>query len=96
MSQLSLYNLNIHFSIEHAEADCFFCFTNLMSEIRDFFIKTLDEADCGINNMMIKLSHKLKENDVDVWNRLQHLELRPQYYSFRLVQFHINNSVSYL
>ncbi|GLV45617.1 GTPase activating protein SECIS-dependent read-through [Carabus blaptoides fortunei] len=68
---------------EHAEADCFFCFTNLMSEIRDFFIKTLDEADCGINNMMIKLSHKLKENDVDVWNRLQHLELRPQYYSFR-------------
>ena len=24
---------------EHAEADCFFCFTNLMSDIRDFFIK---------------------------------------------------------
>ena len=23
----------------HAEADCFFCFTNLMSDIRDFFIK---------------------------------------------------------
>ena len=23
----------------HAEADCFFCFTNLMSDIRDFLIK---------------------------------------------------------
>ena len=24
---------------KHAEADCFFCFTNLMSDIRDFFIE---------------------------------------------------------
>ncbi|EDW38740.1 GL13210 [Drosophila persimilis] len=32
----------------HAEADCFFCFTALMSEIRDFFIKTLDDAEGGI------------------------------------------------
>ncbi|EDW27941.1 GL25352 [Drosophila persimilis] len=32
----------------HVEADCFFCFTALMSEIRDFFIKTLDDAEGGI------------------------------------------------
>ena len=29
---------------EHAEADCFFCFTNLMSDIRDFFIKVRDSV----------------------------------------------------
>lgn len=69
--------------LEHAEADCFFCFTNLMSEIRDFFIKTLDEADCGINTMMIRLTQTLKNNDPDVWSRLEQLELKPQYYSFR-------------
>lgn len=33
------------FNSEHAEADTFFCFTGLMAEIRDFFIKTLDESE---------------------------------------------------
>ncbi|WAR31652.1 TBC13-like protein [Mya arenaria] len=33
---------------EFAEADSFFCFTNLMSEIRDNFIKSLDDSQCGI------------------------------------------------
>ncbi|ELT98550.1 hypothetical protein CAPTEDRAFT_92856, partial [Capitella teleta] len=33
---------------ENAEADSFWCFTNLMSEIRDNFIKHLDESECGI------------------------------------------------
>ncbi|KAK2150904.1 hypothetical protein LSH36_383g01005 [Paralvinella palmiformis] len=32
----------------HAEADSFWCFTNLMSEIRDNFIKHLDDTVCGI------------------------------------------------
>lgn len=35
-------------STENVEADAFFCFTNLMSEIRDNFIKTLDDSACGI------------------------------------------------
>ncbi|XP_063235175.1 TBC1 domain family member 13 isoform X3 [Bacillus rossius redtenbacheri] len=68
---------------EHAEADCFFCFTNLMGEIRDFFIKSLDEAECGINGMMCRLGDQLKAKDFPVWARLQELELYPQYYSFR-------------
>ncbi|KAF5301241.1 hypothetical protein FQR65_LT00941 [Abscondita terminalis] len=70
---------------EWAEADCFFCFTNLMSEIRDFFIKTLDEAECGINSMMTRMLVQLKNCDLDVWLRFQQLELRPQYYSFRWI-----------
>jgi hypothetical protein len=32
----------------HAEADAFFCFTRLMSEIRDVFIKSLDDSATGI------------------------------------------------
>nr|CAD7449067.1 unnamed protein product [Timema bartmani] len=67
----------------HAEADCFFCFTNLMGEIRDFFIKSLDEAECGINGMMCKLGEQLKSRDSAVWFRLHDQELYPQYYSFR-------------
>jgi hypothetical protein len=33
---------------EHAEADTYYCFQNLMSEIKDNFIKTLDQSNCGI------------------------------------------------
>lgn len=68
---------------EHAEADTFFCFTGLMSEIRDFFIKTLDESEMGINGLMSRLMRKLKECDPQVWNRLKNQELEPQFYSFR-------------
>ncbi|XP_071563341.1 TBC1 domain family member 13 [Temnothorax nylanderi] len=67
----------------HAEADTFFCFTNLMAEIRDFFIKTLDEAEFGINSMMSKLTNQVRANDPEVWLRLHQQELCPQYYSFR-------------
>lgn len=68
---------------EFAEADSFFCFTNLMSEIRDFFIKSLDETDHGINKMMSRMLTQLKNNDLDVWLRFQQMDLKPQYYSFR-------------
>ena len=43
---------------QHAEADCFFCFTNLMSDIRDFFIKTLDDSSTGIQAMMVRLNNR--------------------------------------
>ena len=33
---------------EHAEADTFYCFQQLMSEIKDNFIKTLDKSSCGV------------------------------------------------
>lgn len=69
--------------VENAESDCFFCFTNLMSEIRDFFIKSLDESERGINKMMSKMLVELKNCDLDVWLRFQQLDLKPQFYSFR-------------
>ena len=40
-------------STENVEADAFFCFTNLMSEIRDNFIKTLDDSACGIGMFVL-------------------------------------------
>lgn len=73
----------IFYFTEHAEADTFFCFTNLMGEIRDFFIKSLDEAEFGINSMMSKLTSQVKANDPEIWIRLHQQELCPQYYSFR-------------
>lgn len=54
-----------------------------MSEIRDFFIKSLDESERGINKMMSKMLVELKNCDLDVWLRFQQLDLKPQFYSFR-------------
>nr|XP_014087184.1 TBC1 domain family member 13 isoform X2 [Bactrocera oleae] len=70
---------------KYAEADCFFCFTALMSEIRDFFIKTLDDSEGGIKFMMAKLANMLKQKDPEVYNKLKEQELHPQYYSFRWI-----------
>ncbi|KAG8193385.1 hypothetical protein JTE90_012187 [Oedothorax gibbosus] len=70
---------------KYAEADTFHCFTNLMSEIRDFFIKTLDHSASGIGAMMKKLMDKLKKQDHDVWKRINDQDIKPQYYSFRWI-----------
>jgi hypothetical protein len=32
----------------YAEQDAFYCFTNIMSEIRDIFVESLDSSDLGI------------------------------------------------
>ncbi|XP_050431940.1 TBC1 domain family member 13 [Adelges cooleyi] len=79
---------------KHAEADCFFVFTNLMSEIRDFFIKTLDEADSGIVSMMHKVTKKLKENDPVLHSYLINNEIHPQYYSFRWLTLMLSQEFS--
>ncbi|XP_065188083.1 TBC1 domain family member 13-like [Sycon ciliatum] len=69
---------------EHAEADAFFCFTSIMSEIKDNFIKTLDDSACGIGAMMVQLMELLQKCDKPLHDLLvekQHLS--PQFYAFR-------------
>lgn len=56
-----------------------------MAEIRDFFIKTLDDSEGGIKNMMKRLSEMLRSKDLEIYERLKAQELHPQYYSFRQV-----------
>ena len=68
---------------EFAEADCFWCFTALMSEIRDFFIKSLDESYTGIRGMMGKLSKLLESKDPPVFCKLKEQGIVPVFYSFR-------------
>ncbi|XP_061427830.1 LOW QUALITY PROTEIN: TBC1 domain family member 13 [Lethenteron reissneri] len=68
---------------EHAEADTFFCFTNLMSEIRDNFIKSLDDSQCGIGHNMQLVYSTLKERDLELYMRLQEQNIKPQFFAFR-------------
>ena len=75
----------------HAEADCFFCFTNLMSDIRDFFIKTLDDSSTGIQAMMVRLNNRIEQVDSDIANQLHQQGIKMQYFAFR---FGFANAIS--
>lgn len=68
---------------KYAEADAFFCFTNLMSEIMNNFIKTLDKSNVGIVFQINYLSSLLKKKDPQLWSSLDSKKINPQFYSFR-------------
>jgi len=68
---------------QHAEPDAFFCFTNLMSEIRDNFCPLIDKY--GIKLKMSILNDLLKEKDFELWENLETKQLNPQFYSFRWI-----------
>lgn len=68
---------------DHVEADAFFCFTNLMAEIRDNFCKTLDGSEHGVRGTMERLGAMLKEKDIKLWKVLDSQEINPQFYGFR-------------
>ncbi|XP_022084315.1 TBC1 domain family member 13-like [Acanthaster planci] len=68
---------------EHAEADTFFCFTNLMSQIRDNFIKSLDHSPDGINAKMERLMTMLGQCDPQVYRVFEREGLKPEFFGFR-------------
>lgn len=51
---------------QHAEADTFACFTNLMAEIRDVFIQSLDESESGLQGKMEAFSRTLRQHDPEL------------------------------
>ena len=56
-----------------------------MSEIRDFFIKTLDDSHSGINYRLRLLMERLHHHDPHLAVRLKLQQLQPQYFAFRSV-----------
>ncbi|CAM9453657.1 unnamed protein product, partial [Laminaria digitata] len=68
---------------EHCEADTFFCFTNLMSEIRDVFIQSLDESESGLLGKMQAFSRTLYQHDPELADHMASLALDPRYYALR-------------
>mmetsp|Transcript_2875 Transcript_2875/g.9033 ORF Transcript_2875/g.9033 Transcript_2875/m.9033 type:complete len:611 (+) Transcript_2875:143-1975(+) len=67
----------------HAEADAFFAFTQVMSEIMNNFCETLDHSSLGIKAQLNALNQLLKRHDFELWNDLEQKGIDPQFYSFR-------------
>lgn len=55
---------------EHVEADCFFCFTKLMAEICDLFIRQLDTDTSGIYGSIRQLWQLLRRCDPELYSAL--------------------------
>ncbi|CAF4165350.1 unnamed protein product [Rotaria socialis] len=68
---------------EHAEADTFYCFTNLMIHLRENFMKVYDKSEFGILGRMQKFSMLLKELDKEVHEYFEQENLKPEFYAFR-------------
>ena len=70
---------------QHAEVDCFFCFTNLMGidGVRDNFVQSLDDTEWGISSNMQRLYGMVKSKDLTVYQVLERQQLKPEFFAFR-------------
>ncbi|CAJ0935543.1 unnamed protein product, partial [Mesorhabditis belari] len=69
---------------EFAEADTFYCFQQLMTEIKDNFIRTLDDSQCGIESMMRSFHELFNSFDAQLHQHMViDLQILPQFYAFR-------------
>ena len=71
----------------HSEADTFWCFTELMSEIRDMYNSHLDsDRSTGVVAVMTKLANLLSAEDPDLYHTLFQVQaIKPHFYAFRWV-----------
>ena len=64
-------------STEYLESDVFFCFSNLMSEIKDGFMRDLDKEKNGIDGKCRAMLSILKSVDYMVWEKLEQERVNP-------------------
>jgi hypothetical protein len=67
----------------YLESDLFFCFNNLMIEIRDGFLRELDREKSGITGKVKTYSNILKEVDPQVYQNLEDQNVNHQFYALR-------------
>ena len=70
---------------QHPEADAFFCFTAVMSDIRDRFIKSLDSSPSGVLAVVKLINSYLHDLDPQLWAHLEAEKVDPRFYSFRWI-----------
>ena len=67
------------------EADAFNCFTLLMAELRDTFVKSLDSSDTGLQGKMQTLQEFEYRLVPRVYRKLEELKILPHFYAMKWV-----------
>ncbi|KJE96369.1 TBC1D13 protein [Capsaspora owczarzaki ATCC 30864] len=70
---------------DHCEADAFFCFTTIMAETRDNFIKHLDDTVAGIGGSMKQLMDLTLAIDPVLHAAMVKKNVQPTFFSFRWI-----------
>jgi hypothetical protein len=65
------------------EADSFFCFASLMSEVRDLFIRSLDGETSGLHGQIKSLEMMIARHDSRVAKHLKELDVHTQFFAVR-------------
>jgi len=85
-------------ALDKLESDVFFCFSNLMAEIRNQFMRELDKEEGGIDDKCKHMNEIIKVVDPDVVKKLDAEGVTPQFYAIRWImlmfcqEFDIYNS----
>ena len=69
----------------YAEPDSFYCFSVLMGEMKENFVKSLDDTDAGIKSRITELNNLLKKIDLPLWTHLDNENVHPQFYTLRWI-----------
>ena len=68
---------------EKIEADSYFCFNNLMDEIKDLFIREKDLTRSGIQTRIKGINLLLREIDKEIYNHFIDESVEIQFFMFR-------------
>ena len=84
---------------QYFESDLFFCFTRLMTDMRDGFLRSMDSEATGINGKVAEFDFLMMRIDPQLHQHLSDEGLDPQYYSLRWLmlllsqEFEISNVI---
>ncbi len=65
------------------ENDAFFCFSNLMEDLKDVFLRSKDNTENGINTRIKHLNEILRVTDKEVYNLFYDQKIEVQFFCFR-------------
>ncbi len=72
-------------SAQYLESDLFFCFSNLMAELKDGFLRDLDNEESGIQGKCKAIEQIIRVVEPEIYARLMSEKIETQYYALRWV-----------
>ena len=72
-------------NFNHIEADVFTSFENLMSEIKDIFIRSKDRTETGIETIMKRLEELIEFYDYEIYAKLKKDSIEMHFFAFKWI-----------
>jgi hypothetical protein len=72
-------------STQYLESDLFFCFSNLMAELKDGFMRDMDREDIGIQGKCRRIEQIIKAVSPPIHQKMRSEKIETQYYALRWV-----------